>query len=1011
MKRLTVALFVVCLSTTAHAADVASVAQQVRAATLSARATVHNLRIAVGPAQFEFTDGALYRTGGEGPAEMVFIGNGHVKLDPHDSIESQQLELFTGHKTLDVPFTEVVIAAGRKAAAPFAAATAAPPDATPNAQASNVFDEWRKSSIRRLLAVEPVLIADAAGDPVTDSYFLAEVHGSYLGKFVYVVDPRAEEQVTLGQFVPAAKTSGEQRAARRQVRREQRHGRMIGLEAEDIGVFDNWVSCSLSDAAGKVVRGDDGIDPIRYTIDTTLGGDIRLSAKEHLQLRNSVEGLRAFTLQAGGDLDITRVRDTKKALFFTRNARTISVFLDEPLHAGDTMELDVEYTGNVFDKDGPTYTLRDTIGWYPRTDSDERATYDVTFHWPKGLDLIAGGKHVDGGEAGGGRWEHRVLDTPTEGFTFEIGNFRTETVDAGHVKITVAFDPSVDLTKATSSLRNDTWRNNSMLVERKGLSPAAREEIKTTARASLLFYEQLYGKYPLDELTVLNVTRDYSQAMLGFVTLSTDMMADNAPGLIGAIDAGTDRRVVIAHEIAHQWWGHVMGWRTYRDQWLSESLASYSAMQFSRKKLDWHGRLQNGPTTGWQRRLLRATPSGRRVESVGPVTLGMRLESSRAEAYQPIVYLKGTIALDMLARYVGEQNFDRALQSLVASAASTLISTEDVLHRVALVSGVTVDEFARRFIYGTGIPVVYYDGVASRQPDGKWKLHLTAKPDSPYFVRYRVVRGEAGVLDVLPERVEQPSSSPVTVRVPLRVGVTAPGSTTMTYVSTYVPLQSWAVDLQLDVEWEPKEVWLDRDRESLAIFISERRNQKRAQITKAESLIASGKLDEAETALRAAVNAPPTEDLGDLELGFDLGPGIRKDVQKFVNEMLDADAYLELARVYAFRRNASATQEAMDKARKSAGSRNANAISEEATLVDARIDILRGDYQSAVRRLSKELDSRAIDSGEAYALLAIAAGRAGSPETVTTATAEAQKRGVDVSEMNAGKQTSSKTLP
>jgi hypothetical protein len=1001
MKRL-VLLVLLCVSATAAAADVASVAQQVRAATLSTHTAIHDLHVAVGPAQFEFTDGTLYRTAGEGAAEMVFIGRGHVRLDPNDAIESQQLELFTGHKTLDVPFTEVVIAAGRKAAAPFAAAaTAAHPDATPSAQANNVLDEWRKSSTRRLLAVEPVLIADAVGDPLSDAFFLAEVHGSYLGKFVYVVDPRAEEQVTLGQFVPAAKTTGEQRAARRQVRREQRHGRMIGLEAEDIGVFDNWVSCSLRDAAGKPIGGNDGIDPVRYTIDATLGADTRLTAKEHLQLRNSVEGLRALSLQAGSDLDITRVHDAKKALFFTRSGKTVGVLFDEPLHAGDTIELDVEYAGNVFDQTGPTYTLRDTTNWYPRTDSDDRAAYDVTFHWPKGLDLIAGGKHAGGGEDGGGLWEHRVLDMPTAAFTFEIGNFRTETVDAGHVKITVAFDPSVDLSKMTTTLRNDTWRNNSLLVVHKGLSPAAREEIKTTARDSLLFYEQLYGKYPLDELTVLNVTRDYSQAMLGFVTLSTSMMADNAPGLEGAIDAGTDRRVVIAHEIAHQWWGHIMGWRSYRDQWLSESLASYSAMQFSRQKLDWHGRLQNGLTTGWQRMLLRATPSGRRIESVGPVTLGQRLDSSRADAYQPIVYLKGTIVLDMLARYVGEQNFLHALQSLVASAAATLISTEDVLHRVALVSGVSIDDFARRFVYGTGIATVYYDGTSSRQPDGKWKLHLTAKPDTPYFVRYRVVRDHAGLLDVLPERVEQPSSSaPVTVRVPLRVGVTAPGTTTMTYASTYVPLQSWATDQQLDVEWEPKEVWLDRDRESLAVFISESRNEKRAAITRAESLIASGKFDDAESTLHVAIYAPPTEDLGDLELGFDLGPGIRKDVQKFVNEMLDADAYVELARIHAFRRDAAGAQDALDKARKSAGSHRLNAIKEETTLIDARIAILRGDYDGAVKRLSKALlDERSIDSGEAYALLAIAAQQGGGPDTVTTAMAEAQKRGVDVSAM------------
>ena len=33
-----------------------------------------------------------------------------------------------------------------------------------------------------------------------------------------------------------------------------------------------------------------------------------------------------------------------------------------------------------------------------------------------------------------------------------------------------------------------------------------------------------------------------------------------------------------AHETAHQWWGDLVGWKSYRDQWLVEALASYSAI-------------------------------------------------------------------------------------------------------------------------------------------------------------------------------------------------------------------------------------------------------------------------------------------------------------------------------------------------------------------------------------------------------------------------------------------------
>ena len=35
---------------------------------------------------------------------------------------------------------------------------------------------------------------------------------------------------------------------------------------------------------------------------------------------------------------------------------------------------------------------------------------------------------------------------------------------------------------------------------------------------------------------------------------------------------------VIAHETAHQWWGDLLSWKSYRDQWLFEALANYSAL-------------------------------------------------------------------------------------------------------------------------------------------------------------------------------------------------------------------------------------------------------------------------------------------------------------------------------------------------------------------------------------------------------------------------------------------------
>jgi hypothetical protein len=103
---------------------------------------------------------------------------------------------------------------------------------------------------------------------------------------------------------------------------------------------------------------------------------------------------------------------------------------------------------------------------------------------------------------------------------------------------------------------------------------------------------------------------------------------------------------VLVHETAHQWWGDLVLWKTYRDQWIAEGLANYSSLlmleqqnpaQF-REVLD-----------KYRRDLLSGNKDGERLRDAGPVTLGQRLESSHfPEGYEAISYERGTWLFHML---------------------------------------------------------------------------------------------------------------------------------------------------------------------------------------------------------------------------------------------------------------------------------------------------------------------------------------------------------------------------
>src|SRR5438445_10059004 len=86
---------------------------------------------------------------------------------------------------------------------------------------------------------------------------------------------------------------------------------------------------------------------------------------------------------------------------------------------------------------------------------------------------------------------------------------------------------------------------------------------------------------------------------------------------------------VTSHEVAHQWWGHTVGWASYRDQWMSEGFAELSASLFIQT-------IEKNPQEFikfWsdERDLLtEKSRLGFRAIDVGPVTLGYRLSNDKS---------------------------------------------------------------------------------------------------------------------------------------------------------------------------------------------------------------------------------------------------------------------------------------------------------------------------------------------------------------------------------------------
>ena len=949
-----------------------------------------NVKLAAGAATLQLDSGLLapLQSAREArPREYVFVGKGRLLLRPEDAVEAQQLELFSGEPALDYAFDELALFLPLRAAGD---ALAKRPEATDADAASlqrlaDLRTRWLASGERRIADVDLQRFADEQGHPSAQGYFVAwarqagEKDSAAARPLLYVVDPQAREQVTLGRFVKPDLTEREERKVEKLLHREQRRGRLLGVRTEELGDFDTWVSTTLM-AGGKPRPGFDPFESAAYRITARLDDDLRLHGRAEIEVAPQASGARVLTAHLFRDLVVSRVEVAGQPALFQRDADELAIALPAPSAAGQKLTVAIAYDGAFIDKlSGIGYAARDTILWHPHVGEIDRATYDVELRWPKRLDLVAGGVRVDGGESAAEHWERRKVDRPAPAFGFELGRFDvSETVrktSGGDVTLRVALD------RASRQLPKE-----------------ARQQITQAAGDALELFTEKFGPYPYRELTLVTVPRAMSQSLPGLVTLSDLMMADfKSLGLLALLLGLEDRRMVIAHEVAHQWWGHEVGWESYRDQWLSEALANWSAMLYGYEKLKDAGPL-SGPLAGWQRELEATLPDGRRIESVGPLTLGGRLISTRGEgAYQAIVYKKGAIVFDMLAQAAGRDTFVAALHSLFGVAAGKVISTEVMLAALQRMMGADLESFADQFVYGTGLPELSYEySFAPSATAGHWKVAGQVRQRLPHRYRYHVEPvGPEQRLDVVRERRGASEVQDRWLLVPFQVGIWDPAAPKSDVredgdvkwsgmVTGQVLVKGESTPFELEVEKEPRRFWLDRGRIVFATVHDDTKDTKRSRYRQGLEAAAKGDVAGAERLWKEAL----------LAKGADGGDS------RHLTEELDASIELDLARLRLERGDDKEAAAAVTRAAGKLGRWADDSVRGEVDVLQSRLDLRAGRFVEAFRRLKKVVLRRgSVDSAEAHLLLGVAALRTGDKEAFEDAVKAAEERGADVKKL------------
>ncbi|MEO8436734.1 MAG: M1 family aminopeptidase, partial [Pyrinomonadaceae bacterium] len=167
-------------------------------------------------------------------------------------------------------------------------------------------------------------------------------------------------------------------------------------------------------------------------------------------------------------------------------------------------------------------------------------------------------------------------------------------------------------------------------------------------------------------------------------------------------------------------WGHMVGWKSYRDQWMSEGFAEFSVSLYIQYVLRDEKKFLSFWNTQ-RERITQPRPQTRDIKpyTIGPVTQGFRLSSGKTlAAYQFLVYPKGAYILHMLrqlmydSRKDGDKRFIVMMQDFIKSHYNQDVSTEDLKRTIEkhMTREMDVDRNGRmdwffdQWVYGTDIP-------------------------------------------------------------------------------------------------------------------------------------------------------------------------------------------------------------------------------------------------------------------------------------------------------------------
>ena len=673
----------------------------------------------------------------------IFIGQGHFSLQPITAIDATELSRRSGTQTAEEDFTEAVFRFTPCVFSQFAPALTAKSPTPP--EAATAFQRWKEKVRSRHEVPEGLTQALLESESIdnVDADLLAAIYNPKHPPF-FNAYMRGSPHKDLRFFLRMRVGAIPQIDSPEEVALINCNGGNL-----DDGI---WYSQHLkSEFAGHTASSQQDrrlFATRRYNIETVIAKNGHLFGRATITFVPLIAGERVMKFALLPNLRAGRVSgQSGHDLYFIQENRkqdgSFYAVLDEAPRINQECSITVEYGGDkvLSDAGSGSYYVGARDSWYPNLNGfGEKALYDLTFKVPPSNVLISVGKFEEQHTEAGFAVTHWITPTPIAVAGFNYGQYKKmdypDTIT--HYEIAGYYLPELP-----DSLRH--YQSTAL----SGMAPGAMTKYALDqTRAQMQLCTFYFGRAPYENVYITEQPNfNFGQSWPNLVYLPISAYIDSTQRwlLFGQIDTKFTGfvREVTPHEVAHQWFGHSVGWASYHDQWLSEGFAEFAAGLFLQQAVG--PKWQKDYIDFWDRqrtRILEKNNFGVSPNDAGPLWLGLRLISPRSEqAYQGVTYSKGAYVLSMLrslmrADNVGpdtdpDQAFIDMMHDFMQSHRDTPASTESfktiaekhITKQMDLQQNGSLDWFFREWVYGTQVPRYNFKYEIQPAGPGQFKIH------------------------------------------------------------------------------------------------------------------------------------------------------------------------------------------------------------------------------------------------------------------------------------------------